>query len=111
MEKIMNFVKGLFVKEDGGINWKTIIGIGAGVALGGLTGIFGAAEGFNLTGALIGGGLGLGGAALLDAVMPSAAAEPTPDAAPGRPPMSGGRGQAPDIEVPAGPSRPQPRGR
>jgi|GEM_PF-6043390 len=115
MEKIMSFVKGLFVKEGGGINWKTLIGIGAGVALGGTNvfGMLGEVEGgFSMVGALVGAGVGLGGSALLDAVMPSAAPEATPDVMPGR---QAGRGPAPDMQIQrpmGGPGvPPQPRGR
>jgi hypothetical protein len=35
MENLFNSVKSMFVNEEGGIKWATIIGIGAGAALGG----------------------------------------------------------------------------
>jgi hypothetical protein len=70
---IWNTIKGLFVKPDGGINWRTIIGIGAGVALG----ASGLASGFlgadTMTAAFLGGGIGLVGSALVGLVMPSEA--------------------------------------
>lgn len=118
MEKVMNFIKGMFVKEDG-INWLGIAAIAGGVLLGGFTGMFGllpaAAEGgFSLMGALAGAGAGIGVSALISAIMPSSnTAEVTPDATPsGRTqPVMGG--PQPDIQPPmAGPARPQqPRGR
>lgn len=35
MEGILSSIKGMFVKEDGGIKWASIIGIAAGAAIGG----------------------------------------------------------------------------
>ena len=79
MESIMNFVKGLFVKPEaqgGGINWRSLIGIGAGVAVGAFGGLgsilgqetFGAG---SIGGILGGAALGLGGSALVGMIMPS----------------------------------------
>lgn len=115
MEKIMNFVKGLFVK-DGAPNWKTILGIGAGVLLGGtnMFGLLGATEGFSMMGALIGAGVGVGGAALLDMVMPSAPESAvTADVTPkGRVVSDMNRGPQPEITPPGpmGQMRPPVRG-
>lgn len=86
MEKIMDFVKNLFVNKEGQVNWKTLVGLGVGAVAGG-TSLFGllgeAGQGFSLIGTLIGAVAGIAGAAVLENVMSPAAPAPGAEGAPG----------------------------
>lgn len=118
MEKIMSFVKGLFVKEDGSMNWKGPAFLVGGALLGGtgMFGLLGGEGGFSIMNLLIGAVAGLGGAAALEAVMPSSPTPASPEVTPAANPRVSpeiGRAQQPEI-VPPGPMGarpPQPRGR
>ncbi|MBY0408317.1 MAG: hypothetical protein K2Q01_11560 [Rickettsiales bacterium] len=84
-------IKGLFVKQDGSMNWKTLIGLGIGAAVGGMGGLNFVGLQAGGMGALVGAGIGLGGSALVSMVTGGSdtAASDTPTA----PTRSGGQAQ------------------
>lgn len=98
MEGLLNSIKGMFMKEDGGIKWTSLIGIGAGAAVGGL--LLPALipmEGFGLIAAAGGALVGLMGSQLLGGSGPeSGETAPGPVAAAGGPSavVGHGHGQA-----------------
>jgi len=100
-EKIINFVKGLFIKEDGGVNWRTLLMAGAGAAAGG----FGLVGEGGLISGLIGAVLGVGASAAVGAVLPSSGAPAAEGPEAGGEEASAGRGRAPAYEPPV-PSTP-----
>lgn len=111
LEGVWNLVKGLFVKPDGGINWRTIIGMGAGAAIGGMGLLPGVLGQDAATAALLGGGIGLAGSAVIGMFMPDsapAAGVPAVPAGPGIAPPSPGVQLSPSQTPGMGP---QPGGR
>ncbi len=114
MEGILNSVKGMFIKEDGGINWRTILGMGVGA----VAGVFilpelGMAMGGPVLAGALGAVAGLAGSQLLGMVMPGdkPAAEEAPAGAGGpalQPPARGVGPVVPPQGLPQG-ARPDPR--
>lgn len=112
MENLFNSVKSMFVNEDGGINWKTIIGLGAG-AVGGyfLAPELGIMAEMPMVGAALGAGLGLMGSQVVSGMMGGSAEQPAPaaGAAPAVAAHAHGHGHA--QEIPSGPQGGLPAGR
>lgn len=78
LESAFNFIKGLFVHPEGGINWRTILIAGGGLLVG---------SSFGIMGALLGAAVGVAASAAWDYIGPPAGATTTqpPVAPPAQP--------------------------